>query len=286
MLNPYFIVFEISQMALLGLCWRHAARLGPAVVWQLMAGVVFGLLLEWVTLRQLNAYHYGRFLLMLGDVPVMVGVGWGVIIYSVRQFADGAGLPEWARPVLEGLMALNIDLAMDAIALRLGMWDWGLGLQAQFFGVPYANFWAWFWVVLTFSVGLRAFARPALWTGRWLGPLGAIGFGLVNLRAMNTLITLGVPETSYLPTIALMLGVAAALVLWLRPRFSPSPLDPTVFWVPLVFHAFFLTAGLLSRAILNPPVLLVVGVVMSGAALYLHRGSLWAYARPRSRLDA
>lgn len=272
--HPFFAAFEIMLMGLFAVCLRHAARRGPATIWQLVAGVVFGLLLEWTTLQQLHAYRYGRFWLMLGQVPLMVGVAWGVIIYSARLFSDATRLPEWARPLLDGWLALTIDLAMDAVAIRLGMWDWGRGLQDQYFGVPYANFWAWFWVVFTFSVGLRAFAHPATWAGRWLAPVGTILLGLINLIAMNSLMTVDLPEASYTPTIALMLGVALALIFWLRPRFSLCRSDPLVFWVPFAFHAYFLVAGLLSGVILRPPILLLVSVMMAVVALYLHRGSL------------
>ena len=82
------------------------------------------MLLEWATIQQLSAYEYGHFLVMLGPVPVVVGVAWGTIIYGVRSFSDKTNLPEWARPVLDALMALNIDLSLDATAIRLGMWDW------------------------------------------------------------------------------------------------------------------------------------------------------------------
>jgi Carotenoid biosynthesis protein len=211
----------------------------------------------------------------------MVGVGWGVIIYSVRLFSDASSLPEWARPLLDGLLALNIDLAMDAVAIRLGLWDWGQGLQSQYFGVPYANFWAWFWVVFSFSVGLRALARPTRWAGRWLGPIGAIAVGVFDIVAMNTLITT-VPAAWYVPTIALTLGIALALVVWLRPRFSKRPADAPVFWVPFACHAYFLTAGLLSQAILRPPFLLLMDVAMLAVALYLHRATLgqWLHKTP------
>jgi hypothetical protein len=268
--NPYCVAFELILLVLFAVCLRHAARFGPARVWQLVAGVLFGLLLEWATIEQLHAYRYGRFLLMLGDVPLMVGVGWGVIIYSVRAFSDVSSLPEWARPVLDGLLALNIDLAVDALAIRLGLWDWGHGFQWQYFGVPYANFWAWFWVVFSFSVGLRALARPATWAGRWLGPIGAIVLGVVDIVAMNSLIT-NISPAWYLPTIGLTLGVALVLVLALRPRFSLVPADPLAFWVPFGFHAYCLGAGLLSLAILHPPVLLLMSLAMMGLALYLHR---------------
>jgi uncharacterized membrane protein len=143
--------------------------------------VLFGLLLELATIQQLNAYKYGCFLVMLGPVPVVVGVAWGTIIYSVRSFSDKTNLPEWARPVLDGLMALNIDLSMDAIAIRLGMWDWGNGFDYQYFGVPYNNFWAWFWVVFSFSASLRLLSKlPGFW-GHWFSPAGAIICGTTGV---------------------------------------------------------------------------------------------------------
>lgn len=276
--NPYFLVFEGLQYALLLLCLRHAARQGPARVWQLLAGVLYGLLLEWATIQQLHAYSYGRFLLMLGDVPVPIGVGWGVIVYSVRLFSDSTTLPEWARPVLDGLLALNMDLALDALAIRLGMWDWGMGLRVQYFGVPYANFWAWFWVVFAFSTGLRVLARPATFAGRWLGPLGALALGVLDVIAMNALIT-SVAPAWYLPTIALTLGLALAVVLSLRPRFGPAPADPVAFWVPFVVHVYCLAAGLVSGVLLRPPVLLLVSALMLALALLLHRQTISTWLR-------
>ena len=272
--SAYFVVFEIAAFGLFLLCLRHAARQGPARVWQLVAGILYGLLLEWATIQQLHAYHYGQFVLMLGEVPLMVGVGWGVIIYGVRLFSDATTLPEWARPLLDGLLALNIDLALDALAIRLGMWDWGLGLKAQYFGVPFVNFWAWFWVVFAFSAGLRVMARPETFAGRWLGPVGALALGMVDILAMNSLITTVAPAW-YVPTIGLTLGVALAVVLSLRPRMGREPADPLAFWVPFVFHAFCLAAGLISGALFQPPVLLVISLAMFGFALALHR-QMWA----------
>ncbi|MCK4897217.1 MAG: carotenoid biosynthesis protein, partial [Anaerolineales bacterium] len=151
MLNPYFLSLELLVLVLFGLCLRHAWRQGWLKVWELLAGVIYGLLLERATIQQLGAYEYGQFLFMVGELPLAVGVAWGTIIYSVRLFSDASSLPLWLRPVLDGLLALNIDLAMDAVAIRLGMWDWGMGFRNQYFGVPYANFWAWFWVVFSFS---------------------------------------------------------------------------------------------------------------------------------------
>jgi hypothetical protein len=279
--SPYFLVFEALNLLLFGLCLRHAFRHGGlARAWQLVAGVLYGLLLEWATIQQLHAYQYGRFLFMLGDVPLMIGVGWGVTIYSARLFTDATSLPAWVRPVADGLLALNIDLALDALAIRLGMWDWGLGFQAQYFGVPYANFWAWFWVVLGLSVGLRAFTQSRGFAGRWLGPLAAILLGLLNVLAMNALIT-SVPASWYVPTIAVTLGVAVVLVLALRPGPGPRPAHPLAFWVPFAIHAYGLAAGLVSGVLLRPPFLLLASLAMLALSLGLHRHTLRALlARP------
>lgn len=219
---------------------------------------------------------------MFGELPVGVGVAWGVIIYSVMLFSRASSLPEWAQPVLDGLLALNIDLAMDALAIRLGMWDWGLGLTSQYFGVPFANFWAWFWVVFSFSLGLRGLSNSGSSLQRALAPGGALLIGLVGVTGTNAFITGVVSPNGYQATIALTLGVALSLVLWLRPKFNVLPGDRLSFWVPLGFHAYFLGAGLLSGAILRPPFLLAVSLGMFTLALYWHR-AIWRNWQPLIR---
>ena len=77
--------------------------------------------------------------------------------------------------------------------------------------------------------------------------------------------------------------MALALVLSLRPRLSGPPADPLVFWVPFGFHVYCLGAGLLSLALLRPPVLLLVSLAMMGLALYLHRSLLCALAAAKRR---
>jgi len=274
MVNPYFLGLELLVMVLFGLCIRHAWRQGGLKVWELLAGVIYGLLLEWATIQQLRAYEYGQFVFMAGELPLAVGVAWGTIIYSVRLFSDASSLPLWLRPALDGLLALNIDLAMDAVAIRLGMWDWGMGTRSQYFGVPYANFWAWFWVVFSFSFGLRLLSYQAGRLRRWLAPLGAILIGLVGVTGTNHFITGIVSPDGYLPTILIALGCAVWVVLWSRPKLSIRPVDPLTFWVPTGFHAYFMMAGLFSGVLLGSPILLLVSLGMLLLALHLHRSTL------------
>ncbi|VVB71813.1 Carotenoid biosynthesis protein [uncultured archaeon] len=279
--NLYFLPFELLVFVLFMICLQNAWQRGSWVAWKLLAGVLFGLLLEWATIQQLNAYEYGHFLIMLGPVPVVIGVAWGTIIYSARNFSDSTNLPEWARPVLDGLLALSIDLSMDAIAIRLGMWDWGNGFNYQYFGVPYNNFWAWFWVVFSFSFSLSVLSKlPGFW-GRWLSPAGAIVCGTVGVLITNRLITSISSDIVHYSAIIAVLGGALLLVLALRPQKIDLSGDAFVFLVPLGFHAYFLTAGLISGVILQPPFLLMVSMIMSMIAFGLHREALYCWYRSK-----
>lgn len=268
--NLYFILFEFIVYTLFLICLRHAWRIGAHKVLQLIAGALFGVLLELATIRQLNAYQYGQFLIMVLDVPLCIGIAWGSIIYSAMLFSDATTLNYWERPVLDGLLALNIDLAMDAIAIRLGMWDWGRGLSFQYFGVPYANFWAWFWVVSSFSFGYRLFYQRDDWIGKWLTPLIAVVVGLIGVIGTNAFITFVVPLEVRGSTVIITLCLAIGLIIFLRPKFHIRAVDPLVFWVPLISHVYFLVAGFASGAIFDPTFLLLVSAIMFALALYLH----------------
>ncbi|MFN8382574.1 MAG: carotenoid biosynthesis protein [Anaerolineales bacterium] len=268
--NLYFILFEIIIYIQFALCLRHALKHGTANLLKLSFGILFGVTLELATIRQLNAYEYGRFLLMVWDVPLCIGVAWSCIIYSVMEFSDSSSLPYWFRPFLDGLLALNIDLALDAVAIRFGFWDWGQGLRLQYFGVPYANFWAWFWVIFSFSLGYRIFARNIGWVGKWLSAPMAFLVGLFGVLGTNAFIAFIVPANIRPWLILVTLSFALILIVLKRPQFYQKPVHPIAFWVPFLIHAYILVAGIVSGIIFNPIFLLVVGLLMMGIAFYLH----------------
>lgn len=272
--NIYFILFEIIIYIQFVLCARHAFRYGTVANFlKIGFGILFGVTLELATIRQLNAYEYGRFLLMVWDVPLCIGVAWGCIIYSVMEFSDASSLPYWFRPILDGLLALNIDLALDAVAIRFGFWDWGQGLQSQYFGVPYANFWAWFWVVFSFSMGYRVFARNTDWAGKWLSAPLAFIVGLAGVLGTNAFITFVVPTSIRAGVIAITLITALGIVFYKRPHFYQRPVHPIAFWIPFLTHAYILVAGIASGVIFKPVFLLIVGLAMLVIAFYLHNKS-------------
>jgi uncharacterized membrane protein len=274
MINPYFIFFELTIYVQFAICFQHAWEQGTANLLRLLVGIVFGVTLELATIRQLDAYEYGQFLVMVLDVPLCIGIAWGCILYSVMEFSNASSLPYWMRPILDGLLALNIDLVLDAIAIRLGFWDWGQGLEFQYFGVPYANFWAWFWVIFFFSVGYRLLARRKDRIGAWLSPLLALFIGLAGVLGTNALITFIIPRTYTAFTVSLLLIGALILVIALRPRFSLTSVPSLVFWVPFLTHLYTLLAGLISGVILDPPFLLWISLLMIAIAFYLHRSTI------------
>jgi hypothetical protein len=69
--------------------------------------------------------------------------------------AERFNLAWWQAPFLITLVALSYDLAMDAVAIRLGFWSWRIPLNQEWFGVPYDNFFGWLAVVWIFALSVN-----------------------------------------------------------------------------------------------------------------------------------
>jgi hypothetical protein len=136
--------------------------------------------------------------------------------------------------------------------------------------VPYANFWAWFWVVFSFSLGYRLLAHREAWIVRWLSPLMALIFGLAGVLGTNVLIAFEIPFEDHKLFVAVSLALALILIITMRPRFYLKTVPSLAFWIPFLTHTYLLIAGLISGVILHPPFLLFVGLAMIAVAFYLH----------------
>jgi hypothetical protein len=280
------IVFELLEYAFLGLCVWHALHQGSlrrARLIELVTGVLYGLTLETLTILQFHAYQYGHFLIMLGPVPLAVAVGWGIILYSAMAFTDTFTIPAWAGPALVGLLGLNIDLTMDAVAIRLHMWQWlSLTLNEQWFGVPYVNFFAWFVVLCSFSALLWK-GRPLTAKPGWQGPLAALGALLGSVVILALLDELVVQYDAHggivwLPVVMVVTGalVVVGWGVWARRSSAcPSPVEaPLSTLVPMVvpfyFHVFFLIMLFVGNIAARLPVLVVISLAMLAVSLVLH----------------
>ncbi len=281
-----FAVFELCNYILLSLCAWHALQQGSlrrARLIELGTGVLYGLTLETLTIVQFHAYQYGRFLIMFGPVPLAIGVGWGIILYSAMTFADVFALGAWAAPALVGLLGLNIDLGMDAVATRLHMWQWlGLAYTQQWFGVPYGNFYAWF-IVLCSSSALLWLARPRTSQPGWQGPLAALGALLGSVMILVLLDELEVQYVTHggiiwLPMALLVIG-GVIVIVWdvlarrapVRPPAMKAPayaLIPAM--VPFYFQLFFLTMLFVAGIATRLPILVAISLAMLAISLALH----------------
>ncbi len=287
MIEPAYLFFEAATYILFALCLWHAARNhGRYRVLELVITLVYGVLLEWATMRQMESYHYGRFLIMIDNAPLPIGMGWAVIIYSAMEFTARLKLPEHARPFLNGLLALNIDLAMDAVAIRLmdtvnnqqGMWTWTIPLDREWFGVPWGNFWGWFIVVTSFSGFLYLLRR---WrehrVGGWLYAPLALALSVGTLLLLDQLYgSVLYPNGLGFVGPAVLIGGGAALVLASRPRVEQAgPPEPVVLAVPLAFHLIFIFLALVQGIYTPLPILAVISVAMLLVGVALHLWPWW-----------
>ena len=282
-MSPYFLVFEAIVYGLFAACVWSAARQGRFAVLELAWTALYGFLLEWLTIKQLAAYHYGTFAVMIDGAPLAVALGWAVIIYASMRFSDALNLPDTTRPVLDALLALNIDLALDAVAIRLGMWFWtGVARDEQWFGVPWANFWAWFLVVWSFSTfvrALRGWQRHRV--RRWLYAPVAMALSLLALVIASSLFHLLTdPNAEALASLFVLLA-AVWIVLGQRPRLRAGHRQGWIVLVaPLAFHGFALAAGAANGIFSREPWLALIAVAMLLVSLGLH-GGMWWFGRSR-----
>ncbi len=272
-----FIVFEILTISLFLACLWHAFRHSKQKVLEIIFALVFGVFLEWMTIQQLEAYHYGDFFLMLDGAPICIGLGWAIIIYSGMEFVNNLEMPDFARPFLVGLLALNLDLAMDAVAIRLGFWNWVIDLNQQWFGVPWGNFWAWFIVVVSYSGFIYWFRHklsqrdsPLL---KWVYPLISFLGAVLVLAVTNYLFAYVFSSTELVSALSMSLIIlSGAVILYVvKPRFVQKPqFDRTIFLVPFTFHLFFTFFGFGAGIYSQLPILAVVGLSMFALGLGIH----------------
>jgi hypothetical protein len=247
-----FPLTECCVYILFIVCMVNSIRHNYKHMGYMLGGVVFGLLLEFVDVYFLNGYTYGRFMVMLGksplDIPLWIGVGWGIIMYSSRLYTDKLGLPIFAAAALDALLALNIDGTMDVTAYRLHMWDWGWTvshanpLTTQWFGIPWNNYFGWLVVIFTYSGFSRLFSK---WKIKILIPLVAIVLSEIILFALFNNINSWLYDHFGIRSLHLFLGLATLLIIlilsgWRKRNAVKQVVFTVPAWiVPAWFHIYF-----------------------------------------------
>ena len=261
-------VIEIASLGLFTWVWVDLRRRNAGEHIELIVAVVYGWLLETLDMMIFGTYHYGPATwLWVGHVPVYIPLLWATIVHSSMALSDRSGLPPWARPFLDGLYAVLIDLAIDAIAIRVGLWSWRIPLNEGWFGVPAGNLCAWMWVAAWYG-GITRLIRNRIARGgprwhRWLVPPVAYAGLLASILVVGfTGQRLGLMHQNHrLWLFAAHVVVFTAVVVMARRRPTPAPTDPvppSLTWNRWLMHACFFTILLVSGVWRQVPALLAV----------------------------
>ncbi len=158
-------ILEAAAVLLYAGAWLDVRRTDPGGARALVTAAVYGLTLEAANIALFGTYHYPDvYVLRIATVPIYIALLWAVILHSSLAITDRLGLARWARPFADGLIALLMDLAVDAVAIRLGLWEWRSPLEGNrrlafdegWFGVPPGNLTAWMWVAASYGYFRRA----------------------------------------------------------------------------------------------------------------------------------
>lgn len=295
-MQPLYAALEVAVVGTFALAAWSALRRGRLPLLELLSAAAFGLLLEEGDQLIFQGYHYSPdWLLVVGHSPVAIGLTWALILAGAMRLTDALGVRRRYGPFVDSVLAVSLDLAFDAIAIRLGLWTWrGMTLSDGWFGVPAGNFYTWLWVTLAFSFVTRwlrdaAVERPSREWLQLLVPVPAYAILLAGLLPFIALKPHFYPEPGDgLWLFLLVFAIFLALAGW--GVFGPDRgrthggaraiLDlPFAFAVRVAIHGVFLGAFLVLGLAPKLPVLLVVALVLLAAEVPL----AWLVQR---RLDA
>jgi len=287
-LDPLYVVLELGAATFFVWATIAALRRGRLPFLELLSAATFGILLEEGDQLIFETYHYSpHFLLTVDRAPIVIGLTWALIIAGAMRITDALGVRRRYAPFVDAILAISLDLAFDAIAIRVGLWTWrGIGPSEGWFGVPAGNFNAWLWVTLAFSFMSRWVRDSAHEHAdrEWLQllvPIPAYVVLLVGMMPFAFLRPVVDPEPGgglwlFVVSLAIFAGIAAYAV-WGPDRVVANGernamLDLRVaFTSRIAIHCFFLTALILLGLVPQVPMLLIVALVLLGAELPLAR---------------
>lgn len=279
-LDSLYLSLQVSVVGLFLIALYRASRVGRARVLELLTAVIFGLLLEEGDILIFRTYRYDVHWFLLDQVPVAIALCWALIVFSAMNLTDALGIDERIAPFSDALWAILLDISLDAVAIRLGMWKWTIGLNAGWFGVPWSNFYSWLGVVASFSFFTRWVrqrgARQMLWQS--FAPIVAYVGLLLTILPYSILANLYFRRVGleWLLFAAAFLAVAAitfyAIIRDTSPRESP---DKFFAIVRYLIHAYFLWALISAGIAAQLPMLLYVSLAMlaveTAIVLYVNR---------------
>ncbi|MCV0403349.1 MAG: carotenoid biosynthesis protein [Chloroflexi bacterium] len=295
-MNLTFALIELGGGAFFVIAGWLAFRRGRLPFLELASAAAFGLLLEQGNQILFETYEYSpEFVLAIDRAPVVIGLTWALIIAGAMRITDALGVRRRYAPFVDSVLAIMLDLAFDAVAIRMGLWTWReIGPTDGWFGVPAGNFYAWLFVTAAFSLLTRwlrepALRRPMLAWLQLLVPLPAFALLFLSIMAFSFL----VPIVDDVPGGGLVIfwiclaafSAVSAWAIWGPDRVAPNADAVRIvdlrlaFAIRIAIHLVFLVALLALGLAVSEPVLLLVAL-----ALLLAEVPLGALARRRHAL--
>jgi hypothetical protein len=286
MMPPALIVIELGAVTLFVVAAWFALGRGRLPFLELISAAIFGLLLEQGNQIIFETYEYSPdFALAIDRAPVVIGLTWALIIAGAMRITDALGVRRRFSPAVDSVLAIMLDLAFDAVAIRMGLWTWrDIGSSQGWFGVPAGNFYAWLFVTWAFSLMTRwlreeARRRPALQWLQLLVPIPAFGILLLAILPFTLLKPIVDPAPGGGMALFAMALVAFVVVaawgVWGPDRVEPDGARDAIVDLRLAFatriaiHLVFLAALFWLGLAATAPMLLVAALVFLAAELPL-----------------
>ena len=288
MVNPVFLFLEIAATLIFAGAALAALRRGRLPFLELISAAAFGLLLEESSQLIFETYNYSPdWVLVLDRAPLVIGLTWALLIAGAMRITDALGVRRWTAPFVDAALVIMLDLAFDAVAIRLGMWTWvDIGPTDGWFGVQAGNFYTWLFVTFGFSLLTRwlrdraARRRGAEWL-QLLVPIPAYAILIASIipyafiSARTNAPTGGALWLSFV-CIGLFVMVAVRGVFG-TGRQPPDGQTAAIvdlrlaIFTRLSIQGFFLLALLIMGIATELPVLLVTSVVLILVDMWLSR---------------
>ena len=285
-MNPLYALIEIGAIVFFVIAGWLALRRGRLPFLELASAAAFGLLLEQANQIIFETYEYSpEFALAIDRAPIVIGLTWALIIAGAMRITDALGVRRRYAPIVDSVLAIMLDLAFDAVAIRMGLWTWrDIGPDQGWFGVPAGNFYSWLFVVFGFSLFTR-WLREASHRRRgleWLQllvplPAFAVLIASIWLFAQVKPMVDSDPGGGLLVFWIALAAFAAisAWAIWGSDRGTADGASEAILDLRLAFatrvaiHLLFLGALLWLGLTVSEPILLVVAVALLVAELPL-----------------
>lgn len=285
-MNLTLLVIELGATVFFVLAAWLALRRRRLPFLELVSAAAFGLVLEQANQVIYETYEYSPdFALAIDRSPIVIGLTWALIIAGAMRITDALGVRGRYAPVVDSVLAIMLDLAFDAVAIRMGLWTWrDIGPNDGWFGVPAGNFYSWLFVTVGFTLFTRMLRdathrRPALEWLQLLVPIPAFAV----LTAAIGVFAVAKPAVDPSPGggLAIFWLVLAAFVavaawgIWGPDRGRPDGAADAILdlrltiAVRLAIHLLFLVGLLWLGLATSAPMLLLAALLLLAAELPL-----------------